>query len=92
MIIDENTDLQKDLPLWQEFENEKAEELGNELVISESDYDWLNAYDHRNNTNFVKDFEADPIYRAVATTKVPISEGGDFEAVFAGNQYFNWGK
>jgi|TARA_Y100000310_G_scaffold338119_1_gene426906 hypothetical protein len=90
MTIDENTDLQKDLPLWQEFENETAERLANELVISEHDYDWLNAYDHRNNTNFVKYFEADPVYKAVATTNVPISEGGDFEAVKTGNQYFNW--
>ena len=66
----------------------RASYLLGQLVIEQEDYDFLKNYDE----SLIKDFEKDPLYKAVADTEVLICEGGDFHSELVGYQYINNGS
>ena len=61
----------------------RASYLLDQLVIEQEDYDFLKNYDESS----IKDFDKDPLYKAVADTEVLICEGGDFHSELVGYQY-----
>jgi len=65
----------------------RASYLLSQVVIEQEDYDFLKNYDE----SLIKDFEKDPLYKAVADTEVLICEGGDFHSELIGYQYINNG-
>jgi len=65
----------------------RASYLLSQVVIGQEDYDFLKNYDG----SLIKDFDKDPIYKAVADTEVLICEGGDFHSELIGYQYINNG-
>ena len=65
----------------------RASYLLDQLVIEQEDYDFLKNYDE----SLIKDFDKDPLYKAVADTEVLICEGGDFHSELVGYQYINNG-
>ena len=65
----------------------RASYLLGQFMIEQEDYDFLKNYDE----SLIKDFEKDPLYKAVADTEVLICEGGDFHSELVGYQYINNG-
>jgi len=65
----------------------RASYLLSQVVIGQEDYDFLKNYDG----SLIKDFDKDPLYKAVADTEVLICEGGDFHSELVGYQYINNG-
>jgi len=63
----------------------RASYLLSQVVIGQEDYDFLKNYDG----SLIKDFDKDPLYKAVADTEVLICEGGDFHSELVGYQYIN---